>query len=195
MALADIIARIEADAAAEAAAVEDAAHERAEAVLASARAKAAAYVADAIDAAQRDADRDAETLVVNARLKGRDALVTARRELMAEALDAAVQRIAELPDDEYARFLAARIVAASRGGETVAFGAQDAARAQAVFAEVGRIAPDLGLSAAEAPAPFARGALLAGDRVRVDLSLLAIIAERADELELIAAAALFGEEA
>lgn len=195
MALADIIARIEADAAAEAAAIETTANERAEAVLAAARATADAHVADVVAAAERDAARDAETIVVNARLKGRDELVAARRALIAEALERAAERIAGLPDAEYASFLAGRLAVVARGGETVAFGGEDAGRAPAVLAQVERLAPGLGLVPAQTPAPFARGALLTGDRVRADLSLSAIVAERSDELELVAAGALFGGEA
>lgn len=194
MALADILERIEADAAAESAQVADAARSRADAILAAAKAKAEAHVDEVVSAARIEAARDAETTVVNARLRGRDALVTARRALIDETLAAAAESIAGLPDDAYASFLAARIAVIARGGETLAFGSEDSGRAELVMRKLEAVAPNLSLTAAPVPAPFARGALLQGDRVRADLSLGAIVDERRDEFEAIAANELFGKE-
>ena len=56
-------------------------------------------------------------------------------------------------------------------------------------------APGLALQVSTEPAPFERGVLVEGDRVRTDLSLTAIVEERRDELELVAAEVLFGEGA
>lgn len=195
MALADIIARIDTDAAAEAGAIVAAAHERAETTLAAAREKAAAHLAEVTAAAKRDAERDAETIVVNARLAGRDALVSARRALVEETLAAVADKIAGLPDEEYVRFLSSRIAEVARPGETVVFGEQDAPRAASVLDRVAQVAPALQLTASPESAPFARGALLIGPRVRTDLSLSSLVDEHRDRLELVAAAALFGEEA
>lgn len=193
MALADILERIESDAEVEAAEITAAARERADAILAAARAKAEAHVADVVAAAERDAARDAETTVVNARLRGRDDMVTARRSLIDEALSAAAEGIAALGDADYARFLAARIAEVARGGESLSFGELDTARADAVMSELSRLAPSLSLARSGESAPFPRGALLEGSRVRVDLSLPAIVNERRDDLESQAVIALFGE--
>lgn len=195
MALADIIERIEADATTEASAIEAVAAERAEAALTAARAKAQAESARVIAAAEHDSARDAETIVVNARLRGRDAFVAAQRALIDEVLVAAAQHIADMPEDEYARFLARRIAGVARGGETLSLGALDAPRAPAVTAALSELAPELELVASVSPAPFERGVLLAGERVRVDLSLPTIISDRADDLESVAAAVLFSEGA
>lgn len=195
MALADIIERIEADAGTEASQHAAAALERAETVLAAARAQAEANSAQLIGAAERDAARDAQTIVVNARLRGRDALVAAQRELIDETLADAAQRIAEMPDADYAHFMAKRIVGIARPGDTLSIGTLDAARGAAMTAVVRELAPGLELILADSPAPFERGALLTGPRVRADLSLPVIVGDRRDELELVAAATLFGEGA
>ena len=57
------------------------------------------------------------------------------------------------------------------------------------------IAPGLALGLSDDPAPFERGALIEGARVRADLSLDTIIGERREELELAVASVLFGEGA
>ncbi len=195
MALADILTRIDGDTSAETEAILSAATERAEQIVADAESRAAVHRAEVAAAAESAATREADTIVVNARLAARDAEVTARRLLIDEALSAAAEALAAQPDAEYARFLAQRIVEAARGGETLLFGSADAGRKAAVTAELARIAPGLELSVAEEPAPFERGAMLQGSRVRADLSLPAIIAERRDDLELEVARVLFDEEA
>lgn len=195
MALSDIIAKIESDAAAEAARIVSTAEKRAEGIRAAAREKADAYTAEVLAAAKTVAKRESDTVVVNARLRGRDDLVAARRQLVEEALAGAAEAIASLPDDRYAAFLAARIASMARGGETLSFGKLDAAREKAVRAELSRVAPELDLAASAEAAPFDRGALLTGDRVRADLSLQALVEARRDELEMAVAAVLFGEGA
>jgi len=195
VALADILTRIRSDSEAEAATVLAAAQERAEAIVAEATGKADAHRADVAAAAMAAAGREADTIVVNARLAARDAEVTARRRLIDEALVAAAEALAKLPDAEYARFLAARIAEVSRGGETVSFGSEDVARSSLVLDELARIAPSLTVQVAKKPAPFERGALLEGDRVRADLSLAALVAERREAIEMSVARALFPEGA
>ncbi len=195
MALVDIIARIEGDAESEAAQITRAADERVAAILAVARDKAAAHTAATVANAEASASREAGTIVVNARLRARDEAVAARRALVEEALTGAAESIAALPDDRYAEFLGARIAAAVRGGEKVAFGSADAARAGKIAAAVKKAVPDVSFAVSDASAPFERGALLTGDRVQADLSLRAIVEDRRDELEMAIASVLFDEEA
>jgi len=195
VALADIIARIESDAATTAHSIIADAEVRAARTLAAGHATAERETALSLASAHAVAERDAETVVVKARLAARDALVTLQRELIDEALAATADALASLPDERYVPWLATRIAAAARGGESLSFGALDSDRAAAVRAELDRIAPELKLEAGEAPAPFERGALLQGDRVRADLSLEAVVADRRDELELVVARVLFSEEA
>lgn len=195
MALADIIARLHADAEAEAAAIKTAGDERVAEALAAARAKADAILADATELAETVASRESATVVVNARLRARDEAVAARRALIEKALNQAADAIAELPDERYALVLAKRIAQTAGGGETVSFGRLDAGRADAVMRAVKESAPQLLLTQSGEPAPFDRGVLLTGDRKRVDLSLGSLVDERRDELELAVAGVLFGEGA
>lgn len=195
MALADIIERIESDARAEAESIIAAAEERAGTVLAGARDRANTAKDDTLSAAERAAKRDAETIVVNARLRARDSLVAAKRDMIDTALRDAAEVVASLDDDAYAGFLARYITAAARGGETVSFGAKDAGRASKVMARVAESAPGLDLRQGEPAAAFDRGVVLTGSRVRVDLSLHALVEDRRDELESTAASVLFGEGA
>ena len=157
--------------------------------------RAAQHRAEVAATSTAAAAREADTVVVNARLAARDAEVTARRELIGETLTAAADSLAALPDQHYARYLARNIATAARGGETLRFGSADVGRASAVVSVLADIAPGLAVTVADAPAPFERGALLEGDRVRADLSLTALIAERRDELEVVVARTLFDEEA
>ena len=195
MALADILTRIDGDTESETGAILSAAKERAGTIVAEATARAGAHRTEVAAAATAAATREADTIVVNARLAARDAEVTARRRLLDEAFVAAADALAALPDAEYARFLAARVAAVARGGETLSFGAADMGRAILVIDEIARIAPQLPLQVAEKPAPFERGALLEGPRVRANLSLAALIDENRDDLEVAVARVLFPEEA
>lgn len=193
MALQDIIDRIERDAADEAGRLIDAAGARADSIREEAVAKAAAYTAETLTAIEKAARREAETLVVNARLHVRDESLASRRAWIDEAFARSVAALAQLPDAEYAEFLAKRIADAARGGERLLLGAADVSRGPAIAAALARIAPDLKLVVTDGAATFDRGALLVGDRVRADLSLEAIVEERRDELELVIARVLFGE--
>jgi len=195
VALADIIARIEADASSEADTLLTAARVRSEELAAAAEATAVSHRAEVMAAAERDAARAADTIVVTARLAARDRAVGARRGLVGEALERAVDMLAALPDGRYAEFLAARVAETARGGEMLSVGSADTARRGAIVAAVRSAAPGLEFGVAEQPAPFERGVLLSGDRVRVDLSLTALVIERSDDLELVIVRALFGEEA
>jgi len=194
VALSDIIARIEADAQAEADRIVAEATQRAEQIEAAARAGAERETAKTLAAARATARIDAETIVVKARLAARDAAVARRRELVDRALEATVDAIAGLPDEQYVAWLAARVVDAATGGETLRVGSADTAHEQALRREIERIAPSLQLADSAQPAPFARGALLEGRRVRADLSLETLVADRRDALELVVAVVLTAVE-
>jgi len=194
VALADILTRIDGDTGAEVAAILSAASERAESLVADAGKRGDAHRAEVAASAHAMAVREADTIVVNARLAARDSEVTARRLLIDDALVAAADALAALPDAEYARYLASRIAASARGGESLRFGSADTGRATLVVDELSRIAPRLDLKVGDEAAPFERGALLEGPRVRADLSLAALIHERRDDLEVVVARVLFPEE-
>lgn len=193
MALADIISKIESDAADEVAAILEAANARVAEIHGAAQARAVAHREEALAAAALEGEREASRIVVAAKLAARDESLAARRAVISEALEATAAGLAELPVDRYADFLARQIAAAARGGEVVRFGSLDAKLTESVVNTVARLAPDLALTVAPEPAPFERGALLEGDRVRANLSLKAIVEEQRDALELVLAAAIFGE--
>jgi vacuolar-type H+-ATPase subunit E/Vma4 len=193
VALADIIARIGSDADAEATVLISGAEQRAVAILAEAKSRAESEREAVLSTAEKDAAREASRIVVAARLAARDGAVAERRALIASSLAEAAEAIAHQGSGEYAGFLARRIVAAARGGETLSFGTEDVARADAVMRMLNELSPGLQLTLSDQPAPFARGALVAGPRARVDLSLDAIVSEDADALEAVVAGVLFGE--
>lgn len=194
MALADILARIAEDTDANVSAIERDAEARAEALLSQARTEAAAASEKTLALADIAAKREAERIVVTSRLQARDTEVAARRALIEEALGGVAAKLAELPDHQYAVFLAKRIVKVARGSERLAIGTADTGRAEAIIAEVERQAPGNSLTRAEESAPFERGVLVIGDRTSADLSLPAIVAEQRAELEFVIARTLFGEE-
>lgn len=193
MALADIITRIEADADRESREIVASAEERAANIAAEAEQLAEEHRNDALTAATSRAEKEASRIVVSAKLSARDEALAARRALIDEALASTVDALASMPDAEYADFVARRIAAVARGGETLRFGSDDLGRAAGVLKRVAELAPQVELTNASAPAPFARGVIVEGVRVRADLSLDAIVDEARDELELVIAQVLFGE--
>lgn len=195
MALADIVTRIREDNDALVARIDAEAAERAEALREEARAQAEAARAAKLAAAERDARREADRIVVSARLQVRDEQVAARRALIDQALVQVELALTALPEDRYVAFIAERIAGVARGGETLAFGTADAPLAERIVAEVARRSPGLELSVAGEPAKFERGVVVIGNRTRADLSLTALVEERRADLELVIAKTLFREEA
>lgn len=194
MALADIIARIGSDAQTNADAIVASAQQRADEAIAAARAQAERQSQITLAAAAVSAQRAAETVVVKARLAARDASVTAQRKLIDEALAATADAVCALPSDRYVAWLAGKVAAVARGGETLSVGSEDMERLDAIVHALADTAPQIKLTASRTPAPFARGALLSGDRVSVDLSVDSIVADQRDTLELTISQVLFAKE-
>lgn len=195
MALADIIARIEADAAAEAGELISAAEQAAEETLSLAREAAARESAVTVARGERSAASEADTLRASARLAARDEALAAKRAAIDAVLADAAAGIAALPDDKYVAWMAARIAAAARGGETVRIAPADESRLRAALP--GALAALRGADAPaidSAPADVASGVVLVGDRARVDLSVEALLDERRDELAVEVSRILFAEE-
>lgn len=195
MALQDILDRIEREAVEEAMRLEADAADEAGRAVAEAEERAAEIRRTLVERARAEAVVAADTLRANARLAVRDDGLRAKRGLAERALADARARLASMPDGEYVALLAARIVGVAQGGETVRAGSADAVRLrgalpEAVTAAAGR---DLGLTYADEAGDFERGVVLEGDRMRVDLTLEAMVAERAEELVGEAARVLFGE--
>jgi vacuolar-type H+-ATPase subunit E/Vma4 len=191
VALADIINRIEADAAAEAAQLLSDADARAFEVLEAARREAVEQAARIGADARRDADSEAATRLAGARLIARDVELTARRTLIDEAMTALSVAVEALPADDYVHFLGARLASGVRTGDSVAMGAEDAKLVDTVRAAVEAGAPGVELTWSSETAPFQRGALVSGPRTRLEVTPRSVIESQRDELDVRLARALF----
>lgn len=191
MAIDDIVARIAADAEAEARALTDAAEADADRLRADARARADARSEREAARGRADAERDAATLLANARLSARDALLSARQALDAEALAGVEEALVALPDDRYAALLARAVVDASDGCSALRLGTSDAERLRRAL-PTALAAAGVKLPIEDTPADVGFGVVLVGDRVRVEASAAALVAARRDDLLSEADAALFG---
>ncbi|MFA5844579.1 MAG: hypothetical protein WC971_07095 [Coriobacteriia bacterium] len=192
MALQDILDRIGADAAAEAGAVLDGARAEAEALVSTARASAEAERARIVGAAETAAARDAGRTVAAARLASRDATLVAKRELAESVLDAARERVLALDAAAYAAWIAARVAAVSRGGESVRVGASESAKVRAALpAAFAAAGAEVTLDAAAADTD--RGVVVLSAGVRAEISPEAALADAREESLLAAARILFDE--
>lgn len=192
MALADILERIGAEAAAEAAAIRAEATAEAERIAAETMATLARESAELLEAAERDGAAEAATLLANARLEVRDALLAAKRALAEEALERAREALEALPAEEYTDLIARAVAADAAGATTLAIAAADAERLAGLPARLRELGFPLAL--AEEAAPLERGVLVTGDRMRVEVSVASLIGDRRERLLIVAADALFGDE-
>jgi len=191
VAIDDIVTRIAADADSEALELTDAARADSERMRAEALTRADARTARDAAKGVADAERDAATLLANARLEARDALLTARYALDAEALGAVEANLVALDDDRYAALLARGISEAADGCSSLRVGTADADRLRRSLPGALKTA-GVTLAIDDTPADIERGVVLAGDRVRVEVSAAAMIKARRDDLLSGADAALFG---
>lgn len=194
MAISDIITRIGADAEQESDEAVKAAEQEAERLVAEARAAAAEAGRRSIESARARAAADSDTVRANARLAARDRVLALKRELLADALGRVEERLAALPDDRYAVFLASAIASSARAGDTVRLAPADSGRKAALKAAVEKAAPGVALTWSDEPAPVSRGAVIDGDRVSSDLSLAALVAAEKERLSARIADVLFAGE-
>lgn len=192
MAITDIISRIEADASTEAAGAIGAAEAEAARIIAQAEATLAAERAAALAAAEHDAAEEAATLLANARLAARDSLLARKRALAEAVLSRACEALEGLGDREYLELIAAGVAEAAAGGEALAVAPADATRLGGLAARLAELGVRVTMAAG--PAPVRRGVLLTGDRMRLEVSPASLVADRRDQLLLVAASALFGGE-
>lgn len=190
MAITDILTRIETDAAAQAADAVGAAKAEAARILDAAEATLAAERAAALAAVEHDAGEEAATLLANARLVARDRLLAEKRAMAERVLDRACGALEAMPDAEYLEFVASGVKRAAIGGDTLMIAAADAKRLAGLEQRVSALGVHVTVSAE--PAPIARGVLLTGDRVRVEVSPAALVADHRDRLLLEASDTLFG---
>lgn len=192
MALTDVVARIEADAEAEARRIVGEAETRAEASLASVRTEAERAAARTIERGEALARAEAETLRAGARLVARDREIEARRALVARGIESVAEGLAGLSAGRYTAFIAAGIARAARGGERVLVAPADRERLAGLRAAVEDTAPDLELTWDGGEADTAAGVVLLGDRVRAEVSVASTIAERRADIEENLSRLLFG---
>lgn len=194
MAIEDIVAKIRADAEAEAAAIVAAAQDDAERVVAEATARAASEAERTLARERARAVADAETLLANARLAARDAGLGARLALANEALEAAEAALVALPDAEYAALIARGVVQAATGRETLSVASADATRLTGTLPDSLKAAGvDLPMSAELADA--AHGVVLAGGGVHIEVSPASLVAADREHLLAEADRSLFPREA
>lgn len=194
MAIDDIVGRIDQDAEAEAGALVSEAEAEAARVTGDASAKATDAAVRTLARERAMAERDAATIVANARLEARDAMLTARLELDGEALVKAEAALVALPDAEYAALVARGVAASAVGGETLKIGTADTGRLRGSLAAALAAAGAPALAIGDAAADVERGVVVQGERMRVEVSPAAMIAERREELLALADRALFGTE-
>lgn len=193
MALADIIRRIERDAATEATGIVKAAEDGAALLVREAIETASAGGEQALAVAERAAEEEARTRLAGARLRGRDRMLAEKRELIERVLRTAVERLSLLPDDEYAALLARGVARMARGDEHVAPGRLDADRLKdtlpAALAAAGSTA-----ALGDVESSLDHGVQLEGARMRVVISPLTLVESRRGELESRANDVLFGDK-
>jgi len=191
MALADILERIAADAAAEAQSISDEAGAQADDLIATAHAETDAVVTRLVNAGVLEAQVEAKRRLAAARLSLRDERVAASDALIAETLAGVEGALVALDDAAYLRFIAQRVVEVATAGEHLSVAPADAVRLSGLAAAVielgGPSLEDVGPAA-----DLAAGVLVLGDRMLVEVSPRAVVAERREEFVLRISAMLFG---
>lgn len=193
MAIADIITRIGDDAQAEADAIIAAAQERVEARVAAAQAEADREAARIKAHGAETARIEAETLLANARLAARDALLGAKKALAEQVLAGARDALGALPDDEYVAFIARETARVAVPGQRVRIASGDAVRLGDLGSRMAALGIDV-IVEGEAT-DLATGVRVEGDGVRIEVSPAAYIAEHHDDMLHVAVRELFSEEA
>lgn len=191
MAIEDIVTRIADDAASEGAALLVLARDEADRVVADAKARADKRAAEVAAAGRAEVEREAATLLANARLGQRDARLAVRRQASDEALAGLETALVALDDARYAALIAGELGSVAIEGATLRLAAADAARLSAALPGA-LAARGLTIAIDDAPADVEHGVVLVGDRVRVEVSPAAIVDGRRQELEAEADRMLFG---
>lgn len=190
MAITDLIARIDSDAAAEAEAITAAARAQADELLAQADASAKVEHDAAIEEAERLAAEEAATLLANTRLAARDGLLVRKRAKAEEVLERARHALETLPDAAYLELIGRKVAAVAAMGDSLAIAPADAKRLAGLAQRLRARGVSVQLSAEAAP--LESGVLLSSDRVRLEISPTSLVDDERDELLLIASQALFG---
>lgn len=194
MAIDDIVSRIASDAEAEAQELLAAARADAERAVAEATERADARAALALSRAKAAAEREASTVLAAARLAARDKMLSARQRADADALDRVEAALVALPDADYASLIARELARTSLPSGELRIGTEDVERLRGVL-PAALAAEGVTVSVGEQAADIARGVVLVGDRVRVEVSPASMVEARRSDLEAEIDRGLFGEEA
>lgn len=191
MALADIIKRIDRDARAEADALVLAAEQEADTLRRQAQESGQTVLTELVARAEREAAEESRTRLATARLRGRDRILAEKRVLIGRVLDAATEQLIALPDDRYGALLAREVARAARGGERLRPASAEAERLRDVLpAALEAAGADVTL--AEPTADIERGVMLEGNRMRVEISPVSLVASDRSRLEEVVSDVLFG---
>jgi vacuolar-type H+-ATPase subunit E/Vma4 len=192
--LGDIVRRIEDDARREAEEILLEAERAAGELRAQAERRARAARDRIIEQGRADADAEARARLAMARLQARDRLLAARGDFVRRALALAVGRLEELPDVAYASLLAKHVVRSAGGTMRIVVGQADEGRLRE---HLPRALAGAGIAAEidGSTDAIARGLLLLGDRMQVEVSPRALVEAEHDRLHERAHAVLFGHRA
>ncbi len=193
MALADILARIEGDARAEAEQILAAARADADSVRRAASERAAELRAEMVTEAEAVASAEVETRLAAARLRSRDRSVADKRAVIDRVLATAADKISALPDPEYVALIGRCVARVADDGAEVALGVEDADRLRPSLEKAVTAAGGSPVRLASETAAMPRGVEVRGDRVRVEISPAAMVAAEAADLTALVASILFGD--
>jgi len=124
-----IIQQIDADAKAESDQILAAAQAQADAITADYAKQAEKLLAEGVERGKAAADQREERLASAASMEGRKILLAAKQDMVGKAFDLAMDKLCNLPEDEYVKLLAELAVkASSTGREQVVLSQKDRAR-------------------------------------------------------------------
>jgi len=199
MALSNIIERINAQAAEEAASIRAEAAEKAEQVRTGARAKAAALLAEAREKSVASAESHRRRLVTLASLDLRKQVGEARQQAMDKAFGLALDRIQNMDDAVYLPLLKDLSVSATETGEEeIVLSPADRRRVTAGFlSEVNEALRAAGKSGnlrlSDETRPFSGGVVLVGKNVELNCTFDSTLKLIRDDIEAEVASILFGD--
>ena len=193
-----ITARIETDAVADAARIDQQTKEQCDAIKAEGDKKAQEGYWEKVRQGVKNAEDRVQRLAKTADMEARKSVLSFKQSLVAEAFDKAENKLNALDGDAYVSFLAALAARASvtgseqivlNAGDKTAYGAKVIAQANAALKAAGKPA---GLTLAEQAGSFGKGLVCRQGSVSVNCTVEALMAQAREEMASDVAAALFG---
>lgn len=190
-----IIDRISGDAQREIDDVLAKAQAEAEEITAQYQAQAQAEAEDILARGERAALERSQRLASVAQLECRKAVLAAKQEIIEEAFQRAMEKLTQLPQEEYVALLASLAAqAAVKGNETLIFSVADRARVgKAVVVSANQKLGDRGqLTLSEQTRPMQGGFILSDGRVEVNCTFETLVRLQRSTLSTKVAEVLFG---